>query len=206
MGTVYNVDEIRAISEIASRRSVALHMDGARFASAVAQLGVTPAEITWKAGVDILSFGATKNGCIAAEAIVIFKHDLAKDMPYIRKRAGQLFSKSRFVAAQFDAYFRDGLWLNLARQANAMGARLRSGLASTANARVAWPTNGNETFAVMKKKDATRLRGMGAALYEWPQPHGFDGHLAGDEDVIRLVTAFSTRADEIDAFLTALRA
>lgn len=206
MGTVYSLDEIHGIAAIAKERRIPLHMDGARFSYALAQLDVTPAEMTWKAGVDILSFGATKNGCIAAEAVIFFDTELAKDMPFIRKRAGHLFSKSRFVAAQFDAYFRDGLWLKLARHANAMGDRLREGLASAPNTRVAWPTTGNETFAVMKKKDAARLRAKGATFYEWPEPHGLDAHLSGDEDVIRLVTAFSTRPDDVDAFLAELGA
>jgi threonine aldolase len=180
-------------------------MDGARFSYALARLGVTPAEMTWKAGVDILSFGATKNGCIAAEALVFFDPGLAKDMPYIRKRAGHLFSKSRFVAAQFDAYLRDGLWLNLARHANEMGERLRAGLASLPNARIAWPTNGNETFAVLKAKDAERLRAAGAAFYDWPEPHGYDARLVGDETIVRLVTAFSTRPEDVEGFLAQLR-
>ncbi len=205
MGTVYGSDEIRALAAIARGRNIPLHMDGARFAYALAQLGVTPAEMTWKAGVDILSFGATKNGCIAAEALVFFNADLAKDMPFIRKRAGHLFSKSRFVAAQFDAYLADGLWLKLARHANAMAERLRAGLASASNARVAWPTAGNETFAVLKGSDAKKLRLAGAAFYEWPEPRGFDAGLVGDETIVRLVTAFSTQPEDVDAFLAALR-
>jgi threonine aldolase len=206
MGTIYSLAEIQALADIARGRGISLHMDGARFSYALARLGVTPAEMTWKAGVDILSFGATKNGCIAAEALVFFDPESAKDMPYICKRAGHLFSKSRFVAAQFDAYLRDGLWLRLARHANDMGERLRTGLAALPNARVAWPTNGNETFAVLRAKDAERLRMAGAAFYDWPEPHGYDARLAGDEMIVRLVTAFSTRPEDVDGFLSQLRA
>ena len=140
---------IRAISGVAKQHALPLHMDGARFANALAHLGVSPAEMTWKAGVDILSFGGTKNGCIGAEALVFFDPAKAKEAPYLRKRAGQLFSKSRFIAAQFDAYFRDGLWLELARHANAMADRLRQGIAATPRAREAWSTEGNEVFAVL---------------------------------------------------------
>lgn len=205
MGTVYSVDEIRALAAIAQERDLPFHMDGARFAYALVQLGVSPAEMTWKAGIDVLSFGATKNGCIAAEALVVFDEALAKDLPFIRKRAGHLFSKSRFVAAQFDAYFRDGLWLRLAGHANAMADRLRAGLASASNAREAWPTQGNEVFAVLKNVDAERLRSAGAHFYEWPEPHGWNANLATDEVAVRLVTAFSTQQSDVDSFLAALR-
>jgi len=205
MGTTYSPDEIRTIAAIAKGRDMPLHMDGARFAYALARLGISPAEMTWKAGVDILSFGATKNGCIAAEALVVFDPVLARDMPFIRKRAGHLFSKSRFVAAQFDAYFRDGLWLRLARHANAMGDRMRAGLAVVPNAREAWPTSGNEVFAVLRKADAERLKSAGAAFYDWPEPHGWNAGLSDDESIVRLVTAFSTRPEDVDAFLAVLR-
>ncbi len=204
LGTVYQASEIRALADIAKARDLPLHMDGARFAYALAQLGVSPAEITWKAGVDILSFGATKNGCIAAEALIFFDPALAKEMPFIRKRAGHLFSKSRFIAAQFDAYLRDGLWLRLARHANDMAERLRTGLAAASNAREAWATRGNEVFAVMRRADAERLTKAGAAFHEWPEPHGLTPGPGADEAIFRLVTAFTTRPEDVDAFLTAL--
>ncbi len=205
LGTTYSPGEVAALAGIAGSRDMALHMDGARFAYALAQLGASPAEATWKAGVDILSFGATKNGCMAAEALVFFDTALAKQMEFIRKRAGHLFSKSRFVAAQFDAYLRDGLWLKLARHANAMADRLRAGLAAAPNAREAWATHGNEIFAVFRKVDAERLKKAGAAFYEWPEPHGLSVGLAGDEAIFRLVTAFATKPEDVDAFLAALR-
>jgi threonine aldolase len=205
-GGVYSPDEIRAISAIAKERGLPLHMDGARFANALVHLGVTPAEMTWKAGVDILSFGATKNGCVAAEALVVFDPAKAAELPYLRKRAGQLFSKSRFIAAQFDAYFRDDLWLRLARHANAMAARVREGLAAAPDAREAWPTPGNEVFAVLQAAAAERLRAASASFYDWPAPDWAGLKLAEDEVVVRLVTSFATTPEEVDRFLAELAA
>ena len=124
IGTVYGLDEIDAISAICRKAGLPLHMDGARFANALVSLDATPAEMTWKRGVDMLSFGGTKNGCWCAEAIVLFDPAQAAEMAFIRKRAAQLYSKSRFIAAQFDAYFEDGLWLETARHANSLAARL----------------------------------------------------------------------------------
>jgi threonine aldolase len=204
LGTAYAQEAIRRISAIARERGLALHMDGARFANALVELGVTPAEMTWKAGIDILSFGATKNGCIAAEAVVFFHPEMARETPFLRKRAGHFFSKSRFVAAQFDAYFRNDLWLRLARHANKMADRLRAGFAAAPNARPAWPTRGNEVFAVLTRADAARLKKLGALCYDWPQPGWMEPSLGPDEVLVRLVAAFSTGPDEVDSFLSAL--
>lgn len=201
-GTIYSLDEIRAIADVARANDLPLHMDGARFANALVHLGATPAEMTWKAGVDILSFGATKNGCVAAEALVFFDPGMARDMPLLRKRAGQLFSKSRFMAAQFDAYLRDGLWLELARRANDMADRLRAGLAGIPHAREAWPTSGNEVFAVLRRADAERLRAAGAVFHAWDPITGLA--IGKDETLLRLVTSFATTVDEVDVFLAKL--
>lgn len=203
-GTVYSVEEIAILATIARERKLPVHMDGARFANALAHLGVSPAEMTWKAGIDILSFGATKNGCMAAEAIVFFNPEHALQAPYLRKRAGQLFSKSRFMTVQFDAYLRDGLWLELASHANAMADSLRSGLAAAANARLAWPTHGNEVFTVLRKEMAEHLRQAGAKFHDWTPPHGGELRLAGDETLARLVTSFATREKDVEAFLSGL--
>ncbi len=124
-------------------------MDGARFANALVALDASPAEMTWKRGVDVLSFGGTKNGCWCAEAIVFFDPEKAREMPFLRKRAAQLFSKSRFISAQFAAYFEDDLWLDLARHSNAMADRLRQGISQSNRARLAWETTSNEVFAVL---------------------------------------------------------
>ncbi len=200
VGTVYGLDDIAEISSIARRRGLPLHMDGARFANALVALETTPAEMTWRRGVDILSFGGTKNGCWCAEAVVLFDPGGAREMAFLRKRAAQLFSKSRFVAAQFDAYFRDGLWLETARHANAMAVRLAATIEDSASARLAWLPQANEVFAVMNKAQAGRLQAAGAAFYDWHRPHGFDGHIGKDEALYRFVTNFATTIDEIDRF------
>ncbi|MER8373390.1 low specificity L-threonine aldolase [Mesorhizobium sp. M1406] len=200
VGTIYGLNEIETISVIAKRHSVPLHMDGARFANALVALDTTPAEMTWKRGVDILSFGGTKNGCWCAEAIVLFDLDRARELAFLRKRAAQLFSKSRFVAAQFEAYFKDGLWLDTARHANAMAARLAAAIEDSATAKLAWLPQANEVFAVIKKADAEKLQAAGAAFYDWHKPHGFDGHISEDELLYRFVTSFATTAGEVDRF------
>ncbi|WP_027165190.1 low specificity L-threonine aldolase [Mesorhizobium sp. WSM3224] len=200
VGTVYGLDDISAISQIAKRYSLPLHMDGARFANALVALETTPAEMTWKRGVDIVSFGGTKNGCWCAEAVVLFDLDRAKELAFLRKRAAQLLSKSRFIAAQFDAYFKDGLWLDTARHANAMAARLAAAIEDSATAKLAWLPQANEVFAVMKKTEAEGLQAAGAAFYDWHKPHSFEGHIGEDELLYRFVTSFATTADEVDRF------
>ena len=200
-GTVYAIDHIRALSDIAHEHGLAVHMDGARFANALVHLGVTPAEMSWKAGIDLLSFGGTKNGCIAAEALVVFNPDFAAQVPYLRMRAGHLFSKSRFLSAQFDAYLADGLWLDLAGNANAMADRLRAGLEASNRARLAWPTPANEVFAIFSKELAKQLRAAGAAFYEWNFSDKAALDLSEGEDVFRLIASFATSADDIDRFL-----
>jgi threonine aldolase len=205
-GTAYSVDEIGAIAAIARQRRIPLHMDGARLANALVHLGVKPAEITWKAGVDILSFGATKNGCIAAEALVFFDPAKAADVPFLRKRAGHLFSKSRFVAAQFEAYLHDDLWLRLAAHANKMAERLRAGVGASGGAGEAWPTQGNEVFAVLKNSDAARLKAAGAYFYGRPAPSWTTRPIGADEQVVRLVTSFATTEAHVDEFVRILSA
>ena len=203
-GTVYSLDEIAAIADVTHDAKLPLHMDGARFANALVTLGTTPAEMTWKRGVDILSFGGTKNGCWCAEALVLFDPAQARQMHYLRKRSAQLFSKSRFIAAQFDAYFRDGLWLELAAHANAMAARLAAGFASSSTARLAWPTGSNEIFAVIRNDTIGALREKGAAFYDWPAPAAVKSGMSPDETMVRLVTSFATTPDDIDSFLSGL--
>ncbi|UVK40660.1 low specificity L-threonine aldolase [Mesorhizobium sp. AR10] len=200
VGTIYALDDIARISAIARHHKLALHMDGARFANALVALDTTPAEMTWKRGVDIVSFGGTKNGCWCAEAVVLFDLDRAKELAFLRKRAAQLFSKSRFISAQFDAYFKDGLWLDTARHANTMAARLAAAIEDSATAKLAWLPQANEVFAVMKKTDAEKLQSAGAAFYDWHKPHGFDGHVGDDELLYRFVTSFATTSDEVDRF------
>ena len=127
-GTVYTPAEIAALTALARAQGLPSHLDGARFANALVATGATPAEMTWKAGIDVLSFGGTKNGCMGVEAVVIFDPAKAWEFELRRKRGGHLFSKHRFLSAQMEAYLTDDLWLRLATHANAMGARLAQGL------------------------------------------------------------------------------
>jgi threonine aldolase len=200
IGTVYSLDDLDAVASVARRHGLPLHMDGARFANALVSLAVSPAEMTWKRGVDMLSFGGTKNGCWCAEAVVLFDPAMAADFAFIHKRAAQLFSKARFVSAQFEAYFRDGLWLEMARHSNAMAMRLADGLRACACARLAWEPQANEVFAIMAQDVAERLQGSGAVFYPWHAPAGFDGKMAADESIFRFVTSFATTPQDVDAF------
>ena len=199
-GTVYSLDDISALSAVAKKYDLPLHMDGARFANALVSLNTTPAEMTWKRGVDILSFGGTKNGCWCAEAIVLFDKSKSEELAFIRKRGAQLFSKSRFIAAQFDAYFRDGLWLETAAHANAMASRLADVFRDSKSARLAWEPQANEVFPIMRKDTMARALAAGAAFYEWRPPHGFAEPIADDETMCRLVTSFATTVEDVDKF------
>ncbi len=190
-GTLYRPEEIAALAEIARRHGLKVHLDGARFANAVAALGCAPADLTWRAGVDALSFGGTKNGCLAAEAIVLFDETLAAPLRFRARKTGHVFSKMRFVSAQLEAYVKDGLWLRLAGHANAMAARLARGLAGIEGARLLHPVEINEIFMVLP--DAVR-RGL--------ESGGFGFYDRGRGEV-RLVTAFDTQPDQIDAFIAA---
>ena len=203
-GTIHSVDEIAAISAIAKANDLPLHMDGARFANALVTLGCSPAEMTWKRGVDILSFGATKNGCWCAEAIVIFNKNLDAQMPFLRKRGAQLFSKSRFIAAQFEAYFQDDLWLDTARHANAMALKLVDIFDTSPVARLATQPQANEVFAILKTKTCEKLRAAGAVFYDWHAPTDGSVIVASDETMVRLVTSFATTNEDVEAFGTAL--
>jgi threonine aldolase len=202
-GTVYSVDEIDTIAHIARKFKLPLHMDGARFANALVTLDLSPAEMTWKRGIDLLSFGGTKNGCWCAEALILFDTTKADQMHYLRKRSGQLFSKSRFIAAQFDAYFGGGLWLDLARHANGMANRLADGIEASRGARLAWPSGSNELFVILKKNTATKLEEKGAVFYDWPVPHTLAGSIAADEGLYRLVTSFATTKEDVERFIAA---
>lgn len=204
-GTVYQAQEIDHLVEIARSRQLGVHMDGARFANAVVALGCSPAEATWKAGVDVLSFGATKNGALAAEAVVFFKPDLACDFPYRRKRAGHLISKMRFVSAQLDACLAGDLWLDLAACANRMAARLAQGLAPMPDVRLVFPVEGNELFVSLPEDRIKDLRKAGAKFHEWPSSAG--GPAGGEgRQIIRLVTSFCTEETDVDQFLAVLAA
>lgn len=205
-GLAWNVDEIAALSAICSGRGLALHMDGARFANALVALGCTPAEMTWKAGVDILSFGATKNGCLAAEAVIVFDPALAGTLGYRRKRAGHTLSKGRLVAAQLDAYLAEDHWLDNARHANSMAARLAEGLAVVPGIRLAWPVEANEVFPIMSRRTEQALRRAGADFREWSDLSLPENEAVGlNETLVRFVASFATEASEIDQVVAAAR-
>ena len=144
LGGVYRLDEIRAVAEVAKARGLKVHMDGARFANAVARLGCSPADLTWRSGVDILSFGATKNGGALCDAIVVFNPELADALAVQLRRAGQVWSKMRFASAQLIAYVENGLWLRMAQASNAVAARIAAGLAAIPGARLIAPVEANE--------------------------------------------------------------
>ena len=203
VGTHYTVDEVSALADVARSHGVPLHMDGARFANALAATGASPAEMTWRAGVDILSFGGTKNGCWCAEALVFFDPDMARDMGFIRKRSAQLFSKTRFVAAQFEAHLKDGLWLETAAHANRMAARLASAL-SEHGVRLAWPTTTNEVFAYLTPDRSRALMEAGATHAPWTMPRGAPSSPAAGESLYRFVASFATVEDHVDLVRSAL--
>ncbi len=148
-GTSYTPDEIGALTSLARRHGLGVHMDGARFANAAAHVGATPAELSWKAGVDVLTLGTTKSGSFGAETIIAFDPRYDKSLAYLRKRSGHLAPKSRFLGAQISAYARDGLWRTIAQHANAMARRLGDGLARVPGASLVHPVEGNEVFAVL---------------------------------------------------------
>lgn len=205
VGTVYSPAEIRCIAEIAREHDVPLHMDGARFANALVNLGVSPAEMTWKSGVDLLSFGGTKNGCWCAEAVILFDTEKARDFAFFHKRGAQLFSKSRFIAAQFEAYLSDELWLRSARHANLAAARLATALSSSNRVRLAWQPEANEVFAIMPRKTMHALRDAGAQFHDWHAPQGFEDQIQPDEELCRFVTSFATTDGHIASLAEALR-
>jgi threonine aldolase len=193
LGTVYRPAELAAIGALARERGLALHVDGARFANAVAFLGCRPAELGWRAGVDVLSFGATKNGAFGAEAVVFFDPARAADFELRRKRAGHLLSKMRFVSAQLLAYVEDGLWLRNAARANALARRL----AAAAGPLLRHPVEGNEVFIAADPTRLARLRDGGFEFYDW----GAEG--SGEA---RLVVSWDQPEDEVDALVGALEA
>ena len=198
-GTVYSVGEVSDLSSIAHRNGMCVHMDGARFANALVSAKATPAQMTWQAGVDILTFGATKNGALACEAVVFFDPARAGNFAFQRKRGGHTLSKGRFLGAQMEAYLADGLWLRLAERANASARRLSRALAATPGVRLAWPTDANEVFVVAPNALVAAWRAAGAKLHEWStRSLAPDRAPRGGETLVRLVTSFETEPGEVD--------
>lgn len=189
-GLVYRADEVAAIGEIAGSRGLALHMDGARFANALATTGERPADVTWRAGVDAMSFGFVKNGGLNAEALILFRTELADEIEVRRKRAGHLLSKGRFLAAQIIAMLEDGLWLENARAANAAA----KALAEAAPDRLIYPVEANELFLRISADEAAALLAEGFDFYDWGPGQ------------IRLVTSWDQGAEDVDRLASAIGA
>lgn len=203
-GTVYPADRIAAICEVAAGRGLATHLDGARFGNAVAALGCAPADISWRAGIQMLSFGASKNGCMGAEALVLFDDTCARrglDIPglreraeRLRKRSGHLLSKMRYVSAQLLAYLDDGLWLNMAAHANAQAARFAEAVQAHPEAALEFPVQANEVFVRWSAAGFARLERAGVQFLTWP----------GRDDLARFVFAHCTPPQETDALIDTL--
>jgi threonine aldolase len=189
-GTVYALAELEAISALAKKHSLALHMDGARFANAVASLGCKPREITWERGVDVLCFGGTKNGLAAGEVVVFFQPELARDFDFRLKQGGQLASKSRFLAAPWSALLSDDLWLKNARHANEMAERLEMKLAKIGLTDLAFPRQANAVFPRLPGETAKHLLARGWHFYNFVEP-----------GVYRLMCSWATTEEQLDALV-----
>ncbi|CAN1535569.1 GLY1 Threonine aldolase [Rhabdaerophilaceae bacterium] len=201
-GLVHSPAEISAISALCRAKGLKLHMDGARFSNALVSLGCTPAEMTWKAGVDVLSLGGTKNGCLMAEAVVFFDLSLAEDFAFRRKRAGQTLSKQRLIGTQFEAFLDADHWRSLATHANAQAQELADGLSSIPGLRLAWPCQINEVFPVMPQALMEHLHAQGAKFYDWSDLSIAPENALGPHEVIaRLVTSFLTQTSEVERFV-----
>jgi threonine aldolase len=189
-GTVYTREEIGAAAELARKHQMLLHMDGARFANAIAALGGSPKEITWKLGVDVLCFGGTKNGAAAAELVIFFKKELSREFDYRLKQGGQLASKTRFLAAQWIGLLNNEVWLRNARHANAMASKLAGRLSADAKIDIVLPVEANALFVRMPEQFAQDLHSRGWHFYKFIEP-----------DVYRLMCSWATTDTEIDHFL-----
>jgi threonine aldolase len=193
LGTVYRLDEIRAISETAKSRGLKVHMDGARFANALVRLGCSAAEMSWRSGVDVLSFGATKNGGALCDAIVVFNPDLVEGLAVQLRRAGQVWSKMRFASAQLMAYVENGLWLRLAQASNAAAARIATGISDLPGLRVLAPVDANEIFLEIPSPVMDGLEHDGFQFYR------------RSSTLARFVCRFDLSEAESDALVASLR-
>jgi threonine aldolase len=199
-GTLYRPDELAGLAAIAHAEGLPVHLDGARFANAVARLGCTPAELSWRAGVDVLCLGGTKGGCLGVEAVLLFDPGRAWEFELRRKRGGHLFSKHRFLAAQMEAWLAGGLWLRLAADANARADALARGIAALPGAHLIHPVEANEVFAAWPRAAHRAAHAAGAQYYLWPPAQSLDG--PGDEPLsARLVCDWSTTEAEVGRFL-----
>jgi threonine aldolase len=193
LGAVYRPDDVRAIGEIAKSRGLRVHMDGARFANALARLNCSPADMTWRAGVDILSFGCTKNGGALCDAIVVFNPELADGLATQLRRAGQVWSKMRFASAQLMAYIENGLWLRMARASNSIASRIAAGVEGVGGTRLLAPVEANELFLETAKDVLDGLERDGFLFYRRGPTLG------------RFVCRFDATEEEADALIAAIR-
>lgn len=206
-GLVYSLPEIAALTATAKHHGLRVHMDGARFSNALVTLGCSPADMTWRAGIDVLSLGGTKNGCLMAEAVIFFDPALAEDFRFKRKRAGQTLSKQRLISAQFEAFFEGDHWRDLATHSNAMAARLANGLRGIPGIRLGWDQQINQVFPIVPQSLWEHLSANGVKCIDWTEAALPPDNPAGpDELVLRLVTSFATRAGEVDALIALARA
>ncbi len=202
-GTLYSLDEIAALTGVARVYGLKTHLDGARFANALTALDCSPAEMTWKAGIDTVSFGGTKNGALGVEACVIFDPDMAWEFELRRKRGGHLLSKHRYLSAQMQAYLADGLWLDMARSANARCAQLAAGLRGQNRVEMLFEPQANIIFFQMPRSEHKRMLDGGAVYYVMsgdPETGDPDEMLVG-----RLVTDWSMTEEGVSQFLDLLR-
>jgi len=204
-GLVYTPAEVRALKDAVTPRGLKMHMDGARFANAVVALGCSPADISWKAGVDVLSFGGTKNGAWAAEAVVFFDQALAAEMKWRRKRAGHTLSKGRLIGAQFEGLLAGGHWLALARHSNAMAALLADAVARNGAVRLAWPCEANTAFLILDTAAQARLQAAGIGFISWSDTALAEENALKPGEVIgRFVMSFATRKEDVERLIAVL--
>jgi threonine aldolase len=191
VGTVYSLGELQRLAEVARSYNLRMQMDGARFANAVVSLGCTPAEVTWKSGVDVLCFGGTKNGLAVGEAVVFFNLDLAKEFDYRCKQGGQLASKMRFLSAPWVGMLKNGAWLKHARHSNEMAKRLEAGMQGLPGVKVSYPVETNAVFAKLPEKVVQGLHSRGWHFYT----------NVGGWDESRLMCSWDTTPEDVDGFI-----
>jgi threonine aldolase len=194
-GTLYSPDEMAELARLAHEHGMQIHLDGARFANALVALECTPAELTWKSGMDILSFGTTKNGTMNAEAVVVFNETMARDIAFRYKRAGLLASKMRFMSVQLLAYVANGLWKANAERANRYAREIDAIFGDVEDANVIHPVQTNQVFVEIGERSLASLSAAEVPLRRWGKPHA---------SVYRLVTSFQTPADDIEKLRKAL--
>jgi threonine aldolase len=195
LGTVYTPDELDAVAAFARKHALAVHMDGARFANAVASLGCAPSEITWQRGVDVLVFGGTKNGTAAGELVIFFDRELAREFDYRAKQAGQLASKMRFLAAPWAGLLADEVWLKNARHANAMARLLEEKLRTAGIGKLAFPRQANALFLHLPNEIAERVHARGWQFLKFVEP-----------DIYRLMCSWATTETAIEEFVADFQA